>query len=65
MKDDKVTNHNTIMDKEFRFRGPGNMPIIAPLAESNKDDKTQCKDVVHLIFRGEGVSLSLVDAHIV
>lgn len=63
MKDDKATNHNKTMNKEFRFRGPGNMPIIAPLAEGNKDDKTQCKDVVHLIFYGEGVSLSLVDAH--
>lgn len=65
MKDDKATNHIKTMNKEFRFRGPGNMPIIAPLAEGNKDDKTQCKDVVQLIFYGEGVSLSLVDAHIV
>lgn len=63
MKDDKATNHIKTMNKEFRFRGPGNMPIIAPLAEGNKDDKTQCKDVVQLIFYGEGVSLSLVDAH--
>ena len=48
------------MEKEFRFRGPGNLPIIPPLEESDEIIDHDKKTILLQVY-GESVDLDLVE----